>query len=548
MPALKASAADQQNLLAFLSRLTGEAAILPSAPQPQPGGITFNDLLNPQPGDWLTYNGQLSGNRHSPLTQLNAANVSKLSLAWTFSIPLWTQFLPDTPYYRENMRYFGLETVPIVAGGIMYVTGPNQVFALDPRTGQQIWHYGRPRTPGLVSDPSLGSNRGVAILGDNVFFVTDNAHLLALNRTTGSLVWEVTMPDEPQKYGGTIAPLIVKNLVLAGVAGGDWGIRGFLDAYDAQTGRRVWRHWTVPTAGEPGVETWQGKSYELGGGATWLTGSYDPGTDTLYWATGNPWPDSDDRERGGDNLYTNCVLALDPATGRRKWHYQFTPHDVRDWDANEPLVLADTTFQGRPRKLLLHANRNGFFYVFDRVTGERLVSRPFMHRVTWASAIGVDGRPILNPPGELSCPEHATNWNGTAFSPRTRLYYVMASEKCAVKLGPNSWKNALPPEDPGRKYLRAIDIDTGKIAWEIPQTGPIDGKRVAGLLGTASGLLFYGDPSGYFVAADERNGETLWRIPLNATIKTSPITYAINGKQYVTLAVGSNIMTFALPN
>ena len=211
------------------------------------------------------------------------------------------------------MRYFGLETVPLVADGIMYVTGPNQVFALDARTGMQIWQYSRPRTPGLVSDPSLGTNRGVAILGDNVFMVTDNAHLIALNRITGRLVWEAVMPDEPQQYGGTVAPLVVKDMVIAGVAGGDWGIRGFIAAYKAGTGERVWRHWTVPAKGEPGFETWKGTAVTYGGGSTWLTGSYDPETDTLFWATGNPWPNSDDRERGGDNLFTNCVLALDPA-------------------------------------------------------------------------------------------------------------------------------------------------------------------------------------------------------------------------------------------
>jgi PQQ-dependent dehydrogenase (methanol/ethanol family) len=548
MPPVKAPPADLENLTAFLASLTGvkpDSTVIPQAPVSD--GVRFSDLLNPKPGDWLTYNGKLSGNRYSQLKQINTTNAGRLVLKWTYSIPLWTQFLPDTPYFRENMRYFGLETVPIVADGIMYVTGPNQVFALDPRTGHPIWQYSRPRTPGLVSDPSLGTNRGVAILGDNVFMVTDNAHLIALNRITGKLVWEATMPHEPQRYGGTVAPLIVKDLVIAGVAGGDWGIRGFVAAYKATTGERVWRTWTVPDDGEPGIETWKGTAYKLGGGSTWLTGSYDPQTDTLFWATGNPYPNSDDSQRGGDNLFTDSVLALDPANGKMKWYYQFTPHDTHDWDATEPNVLVDTIYHGQHRKLLLHADRNGFFYVFDRTNGKLLLAKPFMHRITWASGIGADGRPIPLPPSDLGCPDHATNWNGTAYSPVTRLYYVMATESCTVRLLPGSWKNPLPPVEPGRKYLRAIDIETGKIAWEIPQVGPIDGKRVAGILGTAGGLLFYGDPSGYFLAADERDGKTLWRVPLNTTIKTSPMTYSIDGEQYVTLAAGSSIMTFGLP-
>ena len=551
MKPVNASESELQNVLAYLSGLTG---VMPGATlaaratpaTPTPGAVNFDQILNPKPGDWLNYNGNVSGNRYSPLTQINAANVNKLSLKWTFSIPLWTQFLPDTPYFRENMRYFGLETVPIVAGGIMYATGPNQVFALDAKTGEQIWHYSRPRTPGLVSDPSLGTNRGVAILGDNLFMVTDNAHLIAINRITGRLVWEVTMPDEPQRYGGTVTPLIVKNMVVAGVAGGDWGIRGFLDAYDAATGKRVWRHWTVPTKGDPGFETWQGTSVQYGGASTWLTGSYDPDTDTLYWATGNPWPNSDDRERGGDNLFTDSVLALNPADGKLKWYYQFTPHDTHDWDATEPNVLIDTKYRGRDRKLLLHADRNGFFYVFDRTNGERLLSKSFMHKLTWASGIGDDGKPIRIPETGVSCPDHATNWNGTAYSPATRLYYVIAIERCVAKLTPGSWKAPRPPDDPGTKYLRALNIETGDIAWEVPLVGPVDGKRVAGILGTAGGLLFYGDPSGYFIAADERDGKTLWRVPLNATIKTSPMTFAAGGEQYVVLAVGSNIMCFGL--
>jgi len=549
MPPVRATPEQVQNVVAFLSKLTGVKVgeTVSAAPgAAASGGIDFARILNPKPGDWITSNGNVGGNRYSSLDQINRGNASKLSLAWSFSIPLWAQFFPDTPYYRENMRYYGLETVPLVADGIAYATGPNQVLALDAVTGQQIWTWSRPRTPGLVSDPSLGTNRGVAILGDNLFFVTDNAHLLALNRINGRVVWETQMWDEPQKYGGTVSPLIVKDMVLAGVAGGDWGIRGFVAAYKAATGERVWRHWTVPDDGEPGIETWVGGGHKLGGGSTWLTGSYDASTDTIFWATGNPWPNSDDSKRGGDNLYTDSVLALEPATGKMKWYYQFTPHDTHDWDATEPNVVVDAMFQGQPRKLLLHADRNGFFYVFDRTNGKLLLSKPFVKKLTWASGIGADGKPVRVKPGELSCPDHATNWNGTAYSPATRLYYVIAIEKCTVNLLPGSWKNPRPPDDPGTKYLRALDIETGNIVWEVPQVGPVDGKRVAGILGTAGGLLFYGDPSGYFAAVDERNGKTVWRTPLHATLKTSPMTYSVNGKQYVTLAAGSSIMTFAL--
>lgn len=552
MTAVKASADELRDVIAYLSRLTGIKPG-PSTRVRSPGtsatvtGIDFSRILNPAAGEWPTFNGNVSGNRYSPLTTITKSNISRLGVKWTFSIPLWSLFHPDTPYYRQNMQYFGLETVPIVADGVMYVTGPNEVFALDPRTGHQIWHYARPRSTDLVSDASLGTNRGVAVLGDHVFMVTDNAHLLALHRVTGKPVWEVVMPDEAQKYGGTMAPLIVKDMVIAGVSGGDWGIRGFLDAYDAATGKRVWRHWTIPARGEPGFETWKGSAVATGGAATWQTGSYDPDTDTLYWATGNPWPNSDDRERGGDNLFTDCVLALDPATGQLKWYYQFTPHDVRDWDATQPNVLVNTTYRGQERKLLLHADRNGFFYVFDRTDGKLLLGEKFVRRLTWASGIGADGRPVRIPERDLNCPGHATNWHGTAFSPVTRLYYVVATEQCIVRPSPGSWKTGRPRVEPTTRYLRALDIETGKIAWEIPQSGVAEGtKRDAGVLATAAGIVFYGDASGYFVAVDERDGKTLWRMPLNGIIKTSPMTFAVGGQQFIALAVGSNIVCFGL--
>ncbi len=548
MPPTKANPEELQGLLAYLSRLTGvkpgPSAIAQSPPS---DGLKFSRILNPKPGEWLTYNGKLNGNRYSELKSINTTNVKNLVVKWSFSIPLWRQLLPDTPYYAMNMRYFGLETTPLVADGIMYVTGPQQVSALDALTGRAIWTYSRPRTAGLVSDPSLGTNRGVALLDDKVFTVTDNAHLVALNRTTGRPVWEAVMPHEPQHYGSTVAPLAVKDMIIAGVAGGDWGIRGFVDAYKASTGERLWRFWTIPLKGEPGSETWKGKEPLEGGGSTWLTGTYDPDTDTLFWPTGNPFPNSDDRDRPGDNLFTNCILALDPNTGKLKWHYQFTPHDIYDWDATEPPVLVDTQYRGEARKLLLHADRNGFFYVLDRTNGKLLLAEKFISRLTWASGIGADGRPQRLPEPEIRCPEDATNWNATAFSPVTRLYYVMAHEKCVVKLSSASRAKGLPQEEVGKKILKAIDIETGKIVWENPQTGVTEGKRNAGVLATAGGLVFYGDASGDLVAVDERDGKPLWHFATNEAIKTSPMTFSIGAKQFVALAVGSNILCFGLP-
>jgi PQQ-dependent dehydrogenase (methanol/ethanol family) len=546
MPPVKASPEELRDLIAYLGTRTGVGAGAPNAQTVQVPGIDFVRISNPKPGEWLTYNGNLSGNRHSELTQINNTNVNQLTLKWIFSVPLWKSLLPNTNYFVENMRYFGLETTPIVADGIMYVTGPNSAFALDPLTGREIWEYSRPRTRALVGDAALGTNRGVAVLADKVFMVTDNAHLIALNRTTGHVMWEVVMPDEPQHYGSTVAPLVVKDFVIAGVSGGDWGIRGFVDAYKASTGERAWRFWTIPSKGEPGHETWGSKEPTFGGGSTWLTGSYDAQTDTLYWSTGNPFPDSDDRSRPGDNLYTNCILALNPDTGKLKWYYQVTPHDVQDWDANAPLVLVDTNYQGSDRKLLLHADKNGFFYVLDRTNGHVLVATKFVV-ATWAGGIGPDGRPQRLREDGLVCPEVGTNWNATAFSPVTRLYYVVALEKCDVKLTSSGAKRGKTDQEPGKKYLRAIDIETGKIVWEAPQIGPVDGKRNAGVLATAGGILFYGDASGDIVALNERDGKALWHFPTSGINKASPMTYMVGGKQFVALAVGPNILCFGLP-
>jgi PQQ-dependent dehydrogenase (methanol/ethanol family) len=515
MPSFGDLTADERTtLVRYLRRLNVDVILRPVRDVQPLRKETFGA---PQPGDWLTYDGNLSGNRYSPLKQINTANVSSLKLKWVFPI-----------------QYFGLETTPLEGGGVLYVTGPNQVFALDALTGGEIWHYSRPPTPGMVGDAKLGTNRGVAVLGDRVFFVTDNAHLLAIDRGGGRLLWDVPIAAERegQHYGGTMAPLIVNNMVIVGVSGADEGIRGFVAAFEPANGALVWRHWTVPREGERGIETWQGKEPLTGGGSTWLTGTYDASSDTLYWATGNPWPDSDDSDRPGDNLYTDCVLALNPRTGALKWHYQFTPHDVRDRDATEPNVLVDTVYKGKPSKLLLHADRNGFFYVLDRIDGKLLLAKPFLHRVDWASGIGPDGRPMMKEP--RGCPVDAANWDSTAFSPDTGLYYVIAKEECGL------------PERTGQRFLRALNIETGEIVWEIPEFGPAPNKIWTGVLATAGGLIFYGQPHGGFAAVDQRNGKSLWRFPTNVRMKAPPMTFSLAGNQYVAVAAGPNILCFGL--
>ncbi len=457
-----------------------------------------------------------------------------------------------------------LQVTPVVVDGLMYVTAANDVWALDARTGREVWHYSRPRTAGLVGDPASGINRGVAVLGDRVFLQTDHAHLIALHRITGQLLWDVEMADHRQHYGATSAPLAVNDLIVAGVSGGDEGIRGFLDAYKASTGERVWRFWTVPARGEPGSETWVGKALEHGCAATWLTGTYDPDARLLYWPTGNPCPDYNGDERKGDNLYSNSVLALDPDTGKLQWHFQFTPHDLHDWDATETPMLVDMEFRGRPRKLLLHGDRNGFFYVLDRVTGEFLLAEPFVKTITWASGIGKDGRPILLPgneptvQGTRTCPSvaGATNWPSMAFSPITGLFYLMVEESCSIYTKSAEWwvqgqsfyggDTRRSPGDVSRKFLRALDVQTGKVAWEIPDLG--GGILASGLMSTAGGLVFYGDsPGGAFVAADAKTGRLLWHFNTGQSWKAGPMTYAIAGAQHIGIAAGSTIMVFALP-
>jgi alcohol dehydrogenase (cytochrome c) len=497
--------------------------------------------------DWPSYNGGTSGSRYSPLAQITTRNVARVVPKWIFSIPNTSR----------------LQVTPVVVNGVMYVTIANECYALDAGTGREIWHYQRPRTKGLVGNAAGGINRGVTVAGDRVFMVTDHAHVIALNRFTGALMWETEMADWHQNYNATGAPLVVGNLIVTGTSGGDEGVRGFVAAFDQATGREVWRFWTVPRPGEPKAETWQGKGIDHPGATTWLTGTYDPELDTVYWPTGNPSPDLIGDDRGGDNLYSDSVVALDAKTGRLRWHFQFTPHDVWDYDAQETPALIDAVWQSRPRKLLVQANRNGFFYVLDRTDGTFLSGTQYAKNVTWASGLTPDGRPITVPHMEPTlsgirvCPslDGASNWYSTSFNPATGLYYVQTNDKCGIFTRENmewaagkgfmggSFKQA--PDEPAQRVLRAIDIQTGKIVWELPQTGTVDSW--GGTLSTAGGLVIFGEDSGSLMAADAASGAPLWSFQTNQIWKASPMTYMFDNRQYIAVASGPNIIAFGLP-
>ncbi|HVW86809.1 MAG TPA: PQQ-binding-like beta-propeller repeat protein [Bryobacteraceae bacterium] len=496
--------------------------------------------------DWTTYNGDVRGNRYTALDQITKSNVAGLSAKWVFTL--------------ENAPR--LETTPVVVQGIMYVTSGNECYALDAGSGREIWHFQRPRTKGLVGNAASGFNRGVAWAGNRVFMVTDNAHIIALNRMTGELAWETEMADWHQNYNATSAPLVTGRYVISGTAGGEQGARGFVAAFDQETGKEAWRFWTVPRPGEPGAETWKGGDIDHPGAVTWFTGSYDPELDMIYWPTGNPGPDYNDQNRGGDNLYSCSILALDAKTGKLKWYYQTSPHNNFDWDATEPLVLIDANWEGQPRKLLVQANRNGFFYVIDRITGKLLLAKPFVDKVTWAKEVGPDGRPIELPlekagRGTKVCPSQdgATNWFSTSWNPGEQLFYVQTLEKCGIyTTAPVTWEAGrsylggsqrnVPGEVP-RKILRAIDIHTGKAVWQFAQKGP--GNSWGGVISTASGLVFFTDDSGMFMAVDGKTGQPLWEFQTNQLVKASPMTYQFDGKQYFAVAAGTNIFAFALP-
>jgi alcohol dehydrogenase (cytochrome c) len=509
--------------------------------------VTPQTMLSKAGENWLSYHGDYSGQRFTRLNQITPSNVANLKTQWVFHV-------------RDVSD---MEVTPVVSGGVMFVTAANDAYALDARTGRTLWHYSRPITEGLIDDASSHHNRGVGLWHSKLFMETDNAHLLCLDARSGHLLWDVAYaPKDNKNYGATSAPLVVKDKVVVGTSGGDDGVRGFVVAFDAETGKEAWRFWTIPAPGEPGNESWPGDMYLRGGGTTWMPGTYDPELNLIFWGTSNPAPDFDGGPRPGDDLYTDCVLAIDPDTGKLKWHFQFMPHDLYDYDATEVPVLVDATYKGQPRKLLVQANRNGFLYVLDRTNGAFLNAIQFSDKLTWAKGVDEKGRPILtgkipSVEGTEVCPSFvgATNWYSPSYDPDHNRLYFLALEDCGTFF--------LKPEEfgEGRTYyatgvrrsrtvktlrkLLAYDLATNKFVWEYPLVGEKDSS--AGTLATATGLVFFGDTSQALEAVDTTSGKPLWYFTMGQTIHASPMSYSVAGKQYVAIAAGNDIFSFALP-
>jgi alcohol dehydrogenase (cytochrome c) len=503
-------------------------------------------LAQPVGANWLSYNGDYTGRRFSSLDQINVSNVKNLRAQWVF--------------HSNNSD--SLEVTPVVVDGMMFVTSANDAYALDGQTGRIVWHYSRPVTEGLIDDASQHHNRGVGIWHSRIYMETDNAHLLCLDARSGHLIWDVAYTDGNKNYGATSAPLVVKDKVLVGTSGGDDGVRGFVAAYDAETGKEAWRFWTIPGPGEPGSESWPGDMYMHGCGTTWMPGTFDPGLNTIYWGTSNPCPDFDGDPRPGDDIYTNSVLALDPDNGKLKWFFQFTPHDLFDYDATETPVLIDTVYAGQPRKLLAEANRNGFFYVLDRTNGKFLSAVRFAEKLNWASGIDKQGRPIRtdvmpSAEGTRICPgfSGATNWYAPSFNPDTGLFYFLSMENCNIYFkkaekfeeGKTFYSTGVKRSvgDDRERILLAYNLESDKPVWRSVQIG--EGHSFAGTMTTKGGLVFFGDDAQSFEAVDARSGTPLWHFNTGQYLHASPMSYAINGTQYVAVASGSDIFSFALP-
>ena len=510
--------------------------------------VSFDRLVraSEEPENWLTYSGDYYSHRHSRLQEINSRNVEKLKVKWVFQMPTLER---------------KVQASPLVVDGVMYVTEPpSNVLALDAETGRSLWSYQR-QIPDGLSLCCGRVNRGVTILGSKVFVGTVDSHLVALDAKTGRVDWDVEVADRTAGYSITAAPLAVKDLIVVGVAGGETGVRGFLDAYSASTGKRVWRFYTVPGPGEPGHETWTGDSWKTGAAPTWLTGSYDPRLNLVYWGVGNPGPPFEGAGRAGDNLYSNCAVALDADSGKMRWYFQFTPHDEHDWDSVQIPVLLDAEFRGRQRQLMIWANRNAFYYVLDRQSGEFLLAKEFATQ-TWAAGIDSKGRPVVKPnssptlEGTLIRPEGggATNWWSPSYSPSTGLFYVPVREDSAAiyfkgpveripgQMFTGSGAQELPVET-GRGAVRALDPKTGEVRWEARLPSDPGTTEMGGLLSTAGNLVFGGNSEQFF-ALDATTGKMLWK--LGGKIVASPVTYLSKGRQQVSIAIGRSIFTLGL--
>ena len=508
--------------------------------------ITWERLLNAgdEPENWLMYSGTLDAQRYSQLDEINTSNVTEMELKWAYQIPVIDR----------------AETVPLVVDGIMFITeAPSNLVAVDAQTGRQYWRYDHD----LPEDLRIccgRNNRGVAILGETLFMSTLDAHLVAIDARTGNVLWDVEVAAYDSGYSKTAAPLIVKDKVVTGIAGGEFGIRGFIDAYNAETGELEWRTYTIPGEGEPGNDTWSGDSWKTGGSATWITGAYDPDLNMIYWGTGNPGPDWNGDVRLGDNLYSDSALALNGDTGELEWYFQFTPHDVHDWDAIQVPILADINYQGQERKVMMWANRNAFFYTIDRETGVFLEGKPFATQ-TWAQGLDANGRPVRVPGMEptyegimVSPPiTGGTNWYSPGYSQQTGLFYVTSfdGEQIFFKRDEDYEEGERftggggrydQPMDAFHSSIRAINPTTAEIEWEFP----ILPRSSAGITSTAGGLLFTGSADGYFFALDAATGEELWHISLGRRVHAAPMTYSVEGKQFVTIASGNVVYTFGL--
>ena len=506
-----------------------------SAPKVASQGLDPSALIKPAPDTWPTYNGDYSGRRYSALDQINSGNIDSLTLAWVFR----------TPAHQ-------LKSTPLVVNGIMYFTSPDHVWAIDARFGRQVWHYQR------KSEGDHIGHRGVAMYKDYIYVESPDAHLVCLNAKDGTVKWDIVLADEKLGYFATMAPLVIRDHIIAGVSGDVTDIPGFLVSVDAETGAIQWTWYTQPKPGEPGSETWPKDSDAIlhGGGMTWMTGTYDPQLNLLYWGTGNPNPVLAGEGRPGDNLFTCTIVALNPDTGKLVWNFQPSPHDVHDWDAVQTPVLFDADYKGKTRKLLAQASRNGFYFLLDRGTGEHLATAPFIE-TTWSSGIDAKGRPIAkpeatpSPDGALVSPgsDGATNWMAPSFDPQTNLFYVNARRLFSIYY--NTVDNTKPEGWGGRdrnlwanSAIRALDYKTGKLAWNH-ELG--DGESIAGILTTAGHLLFTGDNAGNLLALDPASGKTLWHLNVGGHLVASPMTYQLGGRQYLIIPIQDTLYAFALP-